>query len=121
MIGKSLLDKAVKYRSWVDPARFSDHNPIFLKLEMSGNEPAKPFKFNHGWLKFEGFKELICEVWRDDDNRQNLPPMENLMAKLSRLKQEVKKWIKSRNLSNKATLLRIEQEIGKLNELTNPS
>ena len=43
MINESMLDKAVKYRSWVDRERFLDHHPIFLKLEMSGLGPTRPF------------------------------------------------------------------------------
>ena len=86
LIGESLLEKAVKYRSWVDSSRLSDHHPIFLKLEMSGSRSARPFKFNHGWLKSEGFKDLICEVWHANNSLQNLTPMDNFMAKLNRLK-----------------------------------
>ena len=90
VIVESLLEKTVKYRAWVDPARLSEHHPIFLKLEMSGSGPARPFKFNHGWLKAEGFKELIFEVWIADNSHLNLSPIELLMAKLGRIKQEVK-------------------------------
>ena len=67
LIGEALLEKLMKYRSWVDPARFSDHHPIFLKLGMSGFGPARPYKFNREWLKIDGFKELFSQVWKADD------------------------------------------------------
>ena len=55
---------------------------------MGGKRPRHPFKFNHGWIKVEGFKEIINKVWNDFDYPRSLSPMDMLTKKLSRLEIE---------------------------------
>ena len=95
LVCESLLQNIDKYRTWVDMERFSNHHPIYLELELGGKRQRSPFKFNHGWLKMTGFKELITKVWNDFGYPQSLSPMDKLTEKLSRLKYEVRLWDKA--------------------------
>jgi hypothetical protein len=40
---------------WIRVDDHYDHIPILLKIENENENPSVPFKFNHVWLKEEGF------------------------------------------------------------------
>ena len=91
---EAMIEKMDKYRSWVDPSRFSDHHPIYLKFVIGGSRQTRPFKFNNEWLRVVSFKGLICKVWKVVDCLGNLSLMELLIDKLGWLKDEVIGWNK---------------------------
>ena len=83
--------------------RFFDHHPILLEFEMGGKIPRRPFKFNQGWMKVVGFKELINKVWNNDVYPRSLSPMDLFTEKLCRLKIEVRVWGKARAAAGNRT------------------
>ena len=78
----------------MDPLIFLDHHGISLEMVMGNLGPPRTFKFNHEWLKVEGFKDLIAKVWLVEDYAHGLLPLDLLSDKICRLKGEVEGWIK---------------------------
>jgi hypothetical protein len=50
-VSYSVLKGVDRYRSWIDTNRCSDHNPIFLELDIRNSNLDTPFKFNPRWLE----------------------------------------------------------------------
>ena len=91
----SLLENMAKFSSWVDLSIFSDHHVISLELEIDDLGPPRLFKFNHEWMKVDGFKDLITKVWSVEDYMHVLSPLDLLSDKLCKLKGDVKGWVKA--------------------------
>ena len=97
LLGVSLIDKLDKYMTWADFNNFLDHYRIICQFEAHDNIVKIPFKFNYGWLKEKGFKELVKHVWTSSLELDFFTPMELLTKKLKMLKDDVIKWEKEKN------------------------
>ena len=106
-----LLENMAKFSSWVDLSRFLNHHAISLELKMGDSGPPRPFKFNHEWMKVDGFKDLIAKVWSVEYYMHVLSPLDLLYVKICRLKREVKGWVNDRTALNKNSLKEIEFKI----------
>lgn len=56
------MEEPERYKSRVGVGGYVDHLPILFQIEMEDQKPLAPFKFNHTWLKEEGFKEWFDHV-----------------------------------------------------------
>jgi len=88
--------------------------PVLLELE-SGNDFVKyPFKFNVIWLDDQDFVSLIQNSWADLLGRKVLPPMEDLVKKLKRMKCLVIVWERKKKVEGKHELVQLETDLEEL-------
>ena len=98
----------------------SDHCPILLDSEgiRSG---SRPFRFEIMWLKYEGFKDILRDWWKNMQFSESFSFV--LASKLKALKGILKVWNKEvfgRVETKKEALRRVAfwDDLGKENELS---
>ncbi|XP_041995779.1 uncharacterized protein LOC121745903 [Salvia splendens] len=72
------------------PRVSSDHGPMLARCKMV-NSPTegRSFRFQNMWIRHEGFKQLVQEVW---DQPTGAGGLLNLQTKLAKCKKALKQW-----------------------------
>jgi hypothetical protein len=76
------------------PRVILDHTPLLLnsdKTSTSDNETS--FKFEYGWLRRDGFVEMIREIW--SSHTEGNTPIERWQGKIRRIRQYLRGWAKN--------------------------
>ena len=58
---KSLVKKC---RPWIDVKSGSNHNPIYLQMDLKDEKPSSLFSFNPSWLEHEDLKDMFRREWK---------------------------------------------------------
>lgn len=73
---------------------WSDHSPIITNLIGDCWTHKGTFKYDHKWMKKEGFKEVVCDVWR----KQHFSGTSSWMTKISSCRKAISGWKKEPSL-----------------------
>ncbi|GKV51190.1 hypothetical protein SLEP1_g57860 [Rubroshorea leprosula] len=95
LLSEGWLSKWSDTRQWGLRRTISDHCPILLKFQQVDWGP-KPFRFFDAWLKMEGCRELIREVW----SKAEIEGWAGyrLKEKMKLTKEALRKWSKDSTL-----------------------
>ena len=110
MLSSSLIDHLPQHRVWAYPAAISDHYPVILEWRESTTHCVFPFKFNHSWLAFDDFINMIKNEW-SLLSKDSTVSMDTLSLKLRLLKAKIKAWTFHKSLEIKDKSIVIEKEI----------
>ncbi|XP_074295711.1 uncharacterized protein LOC141623507 [Silene latifolia] len=99
------IDRALGSKEWFSlfpnteikhyPIQISDHAPIELDLQLTKNNSQKPYKLDACVLSYDECVTLIKEIWQQ---RVWGTPTFRVARKLSRVRQQVKKWALDKRL-----------------------
>ena len=67
LLSEQLIGSFPRHRVWTHRCSISDHFPILLDWGQPQDPCLYPYKFNHTWLEYEGFCDMIRHTW-------SLPP-----------------------------------------------
>jgi hypothetical protein len=118
LISDSFISNTGYPSTWVEYPYFSDHAPVFLKLNLPIRHFSYPFKFNQHWLLSPDFSDLVKAVWTDPCFLSELNPQRRIVWKLKVLKARSKSWYSVKKDKEAARLLNLESEIKKLISLS---
>ena len=59
LIKVELVYFSANYISWVLQNNISDHFLVVLQLDINHHDSYRPFKFDHCWIKDDGFCKMI--------------------------------------------------------------
>jgi hypothetical protein len=72
----------------------SDHTPLILDTgQTSSCNNHTAFKFEYGWLLRDGFADMVKNIWLNE--KAGSMPMEKWQAKIRRLRQHLRGWVKN--------------------------
>ncbi|KAK8560061.1 hypothetical protein V6N12_012864 [Hibiscus sabdariffa] len=96
-----------------DPAIESDHCPLICHLRLKGtnSKTKKAFKFEAEWLIEEDCKEVVREVWNQDDR---LTREVHFCTKIRRTRVKLKKWSKTKYGGKRNMVEKLCKEIAEL-------
>lgn len=75
------------------PSLMSDHTPLLLQGELEHHH-NRTFRFKNFWVKMDGFKELVEQVWNKPVH--SVLPIKRLHIKLARVAKCIKRWHKEK-------------------------
>jgi hypothetical protein len=70
--------------------RLSDHAPILLATRKPQPPCKRPFKFELGWLQWEGFHDMVKKVWERPVNGIN--PILRWNNKMRAMRIHLSRW-----------------------------
>jgi hypothetical protein len=74
------------------PTTNSYHSPLIWICSTTFSLP-NTFKFEKFWLRIQGFKELVHQIWEQEAIADNLKALHN---KLLKLRKAIQNWSKER-------------------------
>jgi mannosylglycoprotein endo-beta-mannosidase len=97
------LDRVLVSTEWEDQfplttveprdRNISDHTPLVLSTGASTHQSQnRPFKFERGWLIWEGFYDMVANIWQSQTSGST--PLERWQSKIRRLRQHLRGWAK---------------------------
>jgi ribonuclease HI len=121
---KERLDRGVANQEWqnlfpeaeviVEAADVSDHSPLFLSLKkfIWRGKKKKPFRYEAGWAKEQGFQEAIITAWTN-------PLMQgggwaHLENKINACKNEITKWKETARKPTHANIKSMRRRLAEL-------
>ena len=63
LMSEYLLAKVSRFIYWVLVSTIYDHSPIVFQFEQELMEFNHPFKFNHTWIKYASFCQMVIYFW----------------------------------------------------------
>ena len=111
MLSSSLIDLLPQHRVWAFPSAISDHYPVILEWREISSPCVFPFKFNHSWLAFDDFVNMIKKEWPLLTLDPTDSVMDSFSLKLRLLKPKIKEWTHHKSLELKDKSIIIEREI----------
>ena len=111
LLSSSLIDHLPQHRVWAYPSAISDHYPVILEWRENSSPCAFPFKFNHSWLAFDDFVNMIILEWSHLSLEPTISFMDSFALKLRILKAKIKDWTHHKSLELKDKSIILEKEI----------
>ena len=109
-----MIDLLPLHRAWTFPSAISDHFSVVLEWRESSSPCIFPFKFNHSWLDFDDFVNMIRKEWLLLPHDSSYSGMESFSRKLRLLKKKIKDWTHHKSLEMKDKSFLIETKIHNL-------
>jgi hypothetical protein len=106
-----VLQSVDRYKSWIDPNRFSSHNPISLEFDFNNRNLGSLFKIGVGWHKEEDFKSLVNNVWKYFDPNLGVTASGRFATSLKEVKDKVVYWDRERHSNIEKLLKEDEMDI----------
>ncbi|KAK8596693.1 hypothetical protein V6N12_065173 [Hibiscus sabdariffa] len=108
LFNTSWNDMFNKADCFMDPAIFSDHCPVILRLYDHNKKRRRAFKFESNWLLEKGCKSSVQEAWNQlGNNSSGLL----LNRKLNIIREKLRSWSKGKFARKRKTLKEIRDKI----------